>query len=79
VIESFEAVNLELHGGDLTGFLLMRGDEGKLGQLRGDPDFIRLNIRASLVVTNFGVVAGTTGERLAEQFADFGRFAAELA
>ncbi len=77
-IDSFEAVNLEPHGGDLTGFLLMHGDEAKLAQLRVDPEFQSLNVRAGLVVTNFGVVAGVTGERLTAQFSVFGKHAAEL-
>jgi hypothetical protein len=78
-IEGFEVVNLEPHGGDLAGFLLIRGDEAILAQLRVNREFQSLNLRAGLVVMNFGVVAGSTGERLTEQFSEFGRAAAELA
>jgi hypothetical protein len=31
-IDSFEPVQLESHGGDLQGFLLLRGDTDKLAQ-----------------------------------------------
>jgi hypothetical protein len=31
-IESFEPVLLELHGGDLNGFILIRGDRDKLNR-----------------------------------------------
>ena len=31
-IESFEAVFLEPHGGDLSGFMLLRGDREKLSK-----------------------------------------------
>ena len=78
-IESFEACQLEPHGGDLAGFCLLRGDEGRLAQLRVSEEFQRLNGRAQLVVTNFGVVGATTGEALNQLFAQFGQNAAELA
>ncbi len=79
VIDSFEPVNLELHGGDLTGFTLLRGDAAKLAQLRRDPEFTNMSVRAELVVSHFGVVAGSTGEQLEKEFRDFGKNAAELA
>jgi hypothetical protein len=78
-IESFEAFLLEPHGGDLSGFLLIRGDAEKLSRLRVDPEFVRLNGRAQLVVQNFGVVAAWTGQELQRLFQEFGQDAAELA
>jgi len=33
-IESFEPVILGVHGGDLNGFILLRGDAEKLDQIR---------------------------------------------
>lgn len=77
-IESFEPVLLEPHGGDLGGFLLIRGEMDRLNRLRAEQEFIDLNTRAQLVVTNFGVVLGYSGERLNQMFADFGKHAAEL-
>jgi hypothetical protein len=79
VIESFEPVALEPHGGDLTGFVLVRGDMERLSRLRVEQEFIDLTTRAQLIVTNFGVVLGFIGERLNQLFADFGKQAAELA
>ncbi len=67
-IESFEPVLLEPHGGDLYGFILIRGDQEKLARLRTDPDFQRLNTRAGLVVRNFGVVGAYVGEEQARLF-----------
>ncbi|MFN8538411.1 MAG: hypothetical protein U0232_13160 [Thermomicrobiales bacterium] len=61
-IESFEAFQLEPHGGDLAGFCVLRGDAGRLAQMRVSEEFQRLNSRAQLVVTNFGVVGAITGE-----------------
>ena len=77
-IESFEAVTLEPHGGELVGFVLIRGEREKLEQVRYSDEFLRLNARAGLVVTNFGVVAGFSGEALTRQFTTFQEQAAEL-
>ena len=77
-IESFEPVSLEPHGGDLIGFLLIRGDHEKLNAMRYSEEFLRLNNRASLIVSNFGVITAFIGEELQRQFADFGAQASEL-
>ena len=78
-ITSFEPVALEPHGGELAGFALLHGDQEPLNRLRLDPEFVDLNTRAQLVVTNFGVVMGYVGEGLNQLFAGFGKHAAELA
>jgi len=77
-IESFEPVALEPHGGDLEGFVLVRGDREKLNALRTSEEFLRLNNRAALVVNNLGVINAFIGEELQRLFADFGTQAAEL-
>jgi hypothetical protein len=68
-IESFEPVFLEPHGGDLNGFILIRGDAEKLSALRVSDEFIQLTIRAGLLVDSVGVVAADMGERLQSQIA----------
>ena len=78
-IDSFEPFALEPHGGDLAGFLLVRGDPDKLSRLRTSEEFVRLNTRAGLVVDRFGVVSAFAGEDLNRLFADFGQQATELA
>jgi hypothetical protein len=78
-IDSFEPIALEPHGGDLEGFLLVKGDADKLAQLRIDQEFVSLNTRAQLVVENFGVVGGFYGAELQALFADFDAAASELA
>ena len=77
-IESFEPVALEPHGGDLLGFVLVRGDREKLNALRTSEEFLRLNNRAALVVNNLGVINAFIGEELQRLFADFGAQASEL-
>jgi hypothetical protein len=63
-IESFETVLLELHGGDLNGFVLVRGDQDKLASIRTSDEFVRRVIRAGLVAEGFGVVGAILGERI---------------
>jgi hypothetical protein len=77
MIESFEPVALEPHGGDPQGFLV-RGDREKLNALRSSEEFLRLNNRAVQVVDNFGVVTAFIGEELQRQFADIQKQASEL-
>jgi hypothetical protein len=63
-IESFEPVFLEPHGGDLSGFILLRGSAEQLASLRVRDDFTHLVLRASLCVDNVGVVGADLAERL---------------
>jgi hypothetical protein len=66
-IESFEPVFLEPHGGDLSGFVLLRGDAEKLAALRVSDEFTQLSLRALLVVDNFGVVGADLAGRIQHQ------------
>jgi hypothetical protein len=67
-IESYETVLLELHGGELGGFTLLRGTAEKLNRLRSeDEDFQRLVAKASLLVDNMGVVGATIGDGIIRQ------------
>ncbi len=77
-IESFEPVGIEAHGGDLAGCLLLRGSREQLNQLRADPEFQRLNTRALLTVTHFGVVDAYIGAGLERWFAGFAEEVAKL-
>jgi hypothetical protein len=68
-IESFEPVFLEPHGGDLNGFILIRGDAEKLASLRVSEEFTQFTIRAGLYVESIGVVGADLSERLQRQMA----------
>jgi hypothetical protein len=61
-IDNFEPIALEWHGGELSGFLLIRGDANTLQQLRYSDEFIRLISRGASVVQDFGVVSAWTSE-----------------
>jgi hypothetical protein len=52
-IDNFEPIALEWHGGELAGFLLIRGDASKLQQLRYSDEFTRLISRGASVVQDF--------------------------
>jgi hypothetical protein len=68
-IESFEPVFLEPHGGDLIGFVLLRGAAEKLAAIRVSDEFTHYSLRAGLVVDNFGVVGADMEGRLQQQMA----------
>ncbi len=73
-IDSYETVVLDLHGGDLGGFSLVRGTAAKLNRLRyEDEEFQGLISRASLLVDDFGVVGAVIGERLMKQMGIFAK------
>src|SRR5829696_2767617 len=65
-IESFDVALLAPHGGDLQGFVLLRGSAGQLDALRRDEEFERLQQRVSLIVDRLGVVDAYVDEGLAE-------------
>ena len=78
-IEAFEPVALEPHGGDLVGFLLLRGDPERLSRVRASEEFQRFIHRGALVVENFGVVSAFVGDQLTWQFGIFQQEASALA
>jgi hypothetical protein len=66
-IESFEAVLLDAHGGDLAGFVLLRGTAEQIDAVQRDPEFERQVVRAGMIVQSLGVVRGYIGEGLGRQ------------
>jgi hypothetical protein len=66
-IESFEPVFLEPHGGDLGGFILIRGEPEKLAALRVSDEFAQFTMRASLYVDSIGVVGADLAGRIQRQ------------
>lgn len=70
-IESFEPVFLQFHGGDLQGFVLLRGDREKLSALQSNEEFMRISNRAALIVDNLGIINAYIGEELQKLLADY--------
>jgi hypothetical protein len=60
-IGSFDTAFLDVHGGDLNGFFLVKGDTAKLDALLATTEWITHITRASMHLENSGVVRGITG------------------
>ena len=67
-IESFDPVILTHHGGDLNGFILIKGDAEKISNFRREDEFISKAIEAGYCLDGFGIVEGACGESVAEVF-----------
>ena len=78
-IESFEVVLLGAHGGDLNGFLLVRGSYEQIAAMRGDADFQRLNARATAIVDGLGIIDAVVGDGLGPAIATAEEVIAEFA
>jgi hypothetical protein len=77
-IDSFELVALEPHGGDLAGFVLVKGDREAIARLRTSNEFARIVARVQLVHSNVGVVGAYTGPEMGALFELFDRQREEL-
>src|SRR5215210_3611413 len=77
-IEGFEAWFLAPHGGDLTGFFLLRGERAQLDEILRDPEFERLQTRASMIVDRTGTIPAYTGEALGRLMGQFQEAAGDL-
>lgn len=77
-IEAFEPVFLQAHGGDLGGFVLVRGERAKLDNMVASEDFQRLAIRAETAVDHFGVVNCFTGQEVQRAVGTFMQDIADL-
>jgi hypothetical protein len=68
-IENFEICFLEPHGGDLAGFMLLRGGTEQMDALDADDEFLHHMTRADLHVENLGVIRAALGDGVARQMA----------
>ena len=67
-IESFEPVILAHHGGDLNGFIILRGESKKLAEVREESTFVEYTIEGGYCLEGFGIVSGYTGEGMKDIF-----------
>jgi hypothetical protein len=77
-IDSFEPVLIAPHGGDLGGFVLVRGERSKLDAIRTSEEFERMLVRAATIVDNVGAINAVTGESLGEAMGRFQTASQEL-
>jgi hypothetical protein len=78
-IGGFDVALLAPHGGDLAGFLLVRGSDEQIATLRASDEFARLTTRAGLIVERFGIVEAVLGDDIGAQVARAQEAIAELA
>ena len=67
-IESFEPILLTAHGGDPNGFVMIKGEDEKLAEVRREDTFTDLVIEGGWCLEGFGVVTGYVGEGVADIF-----------
>jgi hypothetical protein len=77
-IESFDVFLLAPHGGDLVGFVVLRGERQALAELRFSDEFETLIARATAIVDSPGVIPAYSGEVLAQQMGRFQQVADEF-
>jgi|SRR5215204_228133 len=68
-IESFDVCLLEPHGGELGGFVLLRGTEEQMEAVHRAEDFERIMTKAALIVDDLGIVPAAIGASLARSMA----------
>lgn len=78
-IDSFEPVLIAPHGGGLAGFVLLRGERGKLDEIRSSDEFERAVTRAATIVDDVGVINAFTGESLGQTMGRFQAASDDLA
>lgn len=66
-IDSFEPVLLEAHGGSVNGWVLIRGDSGKLSDLANSRSWVEHVTRALHHLDGASVLRGVTGPVLMER------------
>ncbi len=75
---SVEPVFLEPHGGDLDGFIFIRGEPEDLNRLRTDPEVRRLMVKADLVLENLRIVGAVAGTGLNQYMRSYIRAARQV-
>jgi hypothetical protein len=63
-IESFEPVFLGPHGGDMNGFILVRGDSNKLHQIMESDEYLIIESKASNILEGHGVINAFFGDAI---------------
>ena len=73
-LESVEPVFLEQHGGDLNGYIIMRGEGTKIDVLKRTPRFVELATQASVCLDGYGLVEGVLGRGIEQRMALFAKY-----
>jgi hypothetical protein len=71
MIENFEPVLIDRHGGDLNGFFLIRGERDKLNTIMGTDEYKDLMMRVDYAVGGFGAIPVALGQELETQMTNW--------
>jgi len=71
VIDSHEPCMLDVHGGDLNGFWLIRGERAKLEALTDSDEWNMWMSKAMYTMDGFGVIRANLGDRLQSRMTSF--------
>lgn len=66
-LESVEPMLLAPHGGELSGFIVLRGERAKLDEIRATDEFQRMTILAAAVADDIRVIDAYAGEQITRQ------------
>jgi len=72
-IASFEPILLMNHGGDLNGFILIRGSSEQLNTLTETEQWLIYNTRAGYYLEGTGTIRGVSGDRVMDWLGIFGK------
>ena len=72
-IDSFETVFLGPHGGDLNGFILVRGEAEKLNQVLVSDAYLVLETKANYLLQGHGVIKASFGEEITRRMGFYQR------
>lgn len=70
-IASFETTLLEAHGGDLNGFILIKGEVAKLQAVKQMEEWKDLIAKSTWTMQNFGVNHAVVGDGVTKELARF--------
>lgn len=65
-IEHYDPVMLGAYGGDLNGFVLLRGEQAELDKIRNSDDFLQLVVKANKHLLGFRVLRAHFGAEVAK-------------
>lgn len=74
-IESFEPVLMQPHGGDLNGFVLVKGNGDKLDTMVKTDEWRDLVVKSNMLLQGYGVIAAFYGEEIQQEMVRYGRIA----
>jgi hypothetical protein len=77
-IESFDVVLLTPTGGDVGGFILLRGSAPQIDALRRDDEFLDLIARVQMIVEGLRITDAIVDEGLGQQITRFEKVIGQL-